>query len=204
MLGSGVATYTGLQHGTPGASSTPHRRAERLGKKLRKAPKLDRKHHRGRARSAAILPVPPQERPPVRFDAVADRGRPLAQFILYTRNYQYFCNKAFGGYMHHTPAVALGRDQADDIGLRRTWRHACLEENINPSRSTLPLRVARAKPSSASVRSPRFSRPGRRSGRPDSRGAAEVYPGWAAGGGAAARGRARRAGCGGGGCGGGG
>ena len=31
------------------------------------------------------------------------------EFILYARNYQQFCNKAFGGYMHHTPAVALGR-----------------------------------------------------------------------------------------------
>jgi hypothetical protein len=62
------------------------------------------------------------------------------EFILYTRNYQHFCNKAFGGYMHHTPAVTLGRAQGDDIGLKRTWRYACLEENINPKApSRLPL-----------------------------------------------------------------
>jgi hypothetical protein len=65
------------------------------------------------------------------------------EFILYTRNYQQFCKKAFGAYMHHTPAVALGRGQRDDIGLKRTWRYACLEENINPKApSRLPLLFA--------------------------------------------------------------
>lgn len=65
------------------------------------------------------------------------------EFILYTRDYQQFCGKAFGGYMHHTPAVALGRGQNDDVGLRRTWRYACLEENINPKApSRLPLLFA--------------------------------------------------------------
>lgn len=65
------------------------------------------------------------------------------EFILFTRNYQAFCNKAFGGYMHHTPAVALGRGQTDDVGLKRTWRQACREENINPtSPSRLPLLFA--------------------------------------------------------------
>jgi hypothetical protein len=65
------------------------------------------------------------------------------EFILYTRNYQHFCHKAFGGYLHHTPAVELGRGQGDDIGLKRTWRYACLEENINPKApSRLPLLFA--------------------------------------------------------------
>lgn len=65
------------------------------------------------------------------------------EFILYTRNYQKFCKQAFGAYMHHTPAVALGRGQTDDTGLRRTWRYACLEENINPKApSRLPLLFA--------------------------------------------------------------
>ena len=31
------------------------------------------------------------------------------EFILYTRHYQQFCGKAFGGFLHHTPAVVLGR-----------------------------------------------------------------------------------------------
>ena len=65
------------------------------------------------------------------------------EFILYTRDYQRFCKKAFGAYMHHTPAVALGRGQTDDIGLRRAWRYACIEENINPKTpSRLPLLFA--------------------------------------------------------------
>lgn len=65
------------------------------------------------------------------------------EFILYTRNYQSFCAKAFGSYMHHTPAVELGKGQTDDIGLKRTWRHACVEENINPKApARLPLLFA--------------------------------------------------------------
>jgi hypothetical protein len=65
------------------------------------------------------------------------------EFILYTRNYQQFCSKAFGGYMHHTPAVTLGRGQTDDVGLKRAWRYACLEENVNPKApKRLPLLVA--------------------------------------------------------------
>lgn len=65
------------------------------------------------------------------------------EFILYTRNYEHFCKKAFGGYMHHTPAVELGGAQTDDVGLKRTWRYACLEENINPKAARrLPLLFA--------------------------------------------------------------
>jgi hypothetical protein len=30
------------------------------------------------------------------------------EFILYTRDYDQFCAKAFGKFLHHTPAVALG------------------------------------------------------------------------------------------------
>lgn len=62
------------------------------------------------------------------------------EFILYTRYYESFCNKAFGRFMHHTPAVVLGADRQDNTGLRRTWWYSCLEENINPRKATrLPL-----------------------------------------------------------------
>lgn len=65
------------------------------------------------------------------------------EFILYTRNYQQFCRKAFGGYFHHTPAIALGANQRDNAGLRRTWWQCCREENIHPRRpSRLPLLFA--------------------------------------------------------------
>ena len=62
------------------------------------------------------------------------------EFILYTRHYDAFCQKAFGSFMHHTPAVALGADKQNNAGLRRTWWYCCLEENINPKNATrLPL-----------------------------------------------------------------
>ena len=65
------------------------------------------------------------------------------EFILYTKNYEQFCQKAFGRYMHHTPAEVLGAGQRSNEGLRRTWWFACLEENINPRHATrLPLLFA--------------------------------------------------------------
>jgi hypothetical protein len=65
------------------------------------------------------------------------------EFILYTRHYDAFCKRAFGRFMHHTPAVVLGPQQRDNAGLRRTWWHCCKDENINPSRPTrLPLLFA--------------------------------------------------------------
>ncbi len=65
------------------------------------------------------------------------------EFILYTRNYQLFCKKAFGRYMHHTPAVVMGANRANNEGLRRVWWHSCIEENINPKKSSrLPLLFA--------------------------------------------------------------
>jgi hypothetical protein len=65
------------------------------------------------------------------------------EFILYTRSYNEFCRRAFGRFMHHTPAVVLGRDRKDNAGLRRAWWYSCKEENINPAKSTrLPLLFA--------------------------------------------------------------
>lgn len=65
------------------------------------------------------------------------------EFILYTRHYEQFCQRAFGRFMHHTPAVVLGPHKRDNTGLRRTWWHCCKDENINPSLPTrLPLLFA--------------------------------------------------------------
>ena len=65
------------------------------------------------------------------------------EFILYTRDYEKFCRRAFGKFLHHTPAVALSADKQNNTGLRRVWRHACLEDNINPLTPTrLPLLFA--------------------------------------------------------------
>lgn len=65
------------------------------------------------------------------------------EFILHTRHYERFCKSAFGGFLHHTPAVALGRSRDRNEGLRRCWWHVCREENINPRAPTrLPLLFA--------------------------------------------------------------
>lgn len=66
------------------------------------------------------------------------------EFILYTRNYEAFCRQAFGGFLHHTPAVALRPEQRDgNAGLRRVWWQCCREENIHPQKPTrLPLLFA--------------------------------------------------------------
>ena len=62
------------------------------------------------------------------------------EFILYTRSYEQFCSKAFGRFMHHTPAVVLSPSKIDNEGLRRVWWHSCKEENIDPRSATrLPL-----------------------------------------------------------------
>lgn len=65
------------------------------------------------------------------------------EFILYTRNYATFCNRAFGRFLHHAPAVVLTRDRHDNTGLRRVWWHCCKQENIDPRKATrLPLLFA--------------------------------------------------------------
>lgn len=65
------------------------------------------------------------------------------EFILYTRHYELFCKKAFGKFLHHTPAVVLGSNRNQNIGLRRAWWFCCKEENINPKKPTrLPLLFA--------------------------------------------------------------
>ncbi|MFO1340081.1 MAG: hypothetical protein U1F53_17950 [Burkholderiaceae bacterium] len=66
------------------------------------------------------------------------------EFILYTRLYEQFCQRAFGRFLHHTPAVVLsGQARQANAGLRRCWWYACLAENINPRRATrLPLLFA--------------------------------------------------------------
>lgn len=65
------------------------------------------------------------------------------EFILYTREYGVFCQKAFGRFLHHTPAVVLNADKQNNTGLRRCWWYCCKEENINPEHpSRLPLLFA--------------------------------------------------------------
>jgi hypothetical protein len=65
------------------------------------------------------------------------------EFILYTRQYDRFCKRAFGGFLHHTPAVVLKSNRQNNMGLRRCWWFACKEELINPRKPVrLPLLFA--------------------------------------------------------------
>jgi hypothetical protein len=66
------------------------------------------------------------------------------EFILHTRDYHNFCAQAFGSYLHHTPATALGNDrQQSAAGLQRCWRYTCKLEGVDPQSPThLPLLFA--------------------------------------------------------------
>lgn len=65
------------------------------------------------------------------------------EFILDTREYHRFCERAFGRFFHHLPAPLVARNTDIGGGMRVTWRMACIEENINPAKATrLPLLFA--------------------------------------------------------------
>jgi hypothetical protein len=64
-------------------------------------------------------------------------------FILFTRGYHAFCDRAFGRFLHHTPAEAMQSPTQAQDGIKRAWRLACLREGIDPKRpDRLPLLFA--------------------------------------------------------------
>ncbi len=65
------------------------------------------------------------------------------EFILFTREYERFCMKALGRFIHHTPAEAMETRVIAQKGIKRAWKISCFRENIsvrNPER--LPLLFA--------------------------------------------------------------
>ena len=68
------------------------------------------------------------------------------EFILHTKEYQDFCEGAFGRFLHHTPAEAFDRNLSankEKDGLKKVWKAACEKEEIdrfNPEK--LPLLFA--------------------------------------------------------------
>lgn len=54
------------------------------------------------------------------------------EFILFTRNYQHFCQRALGRFLHHTPAEAMRSPTEAQEGIRRAWRLACQRDNLSP------------------------------------------------------------------------
>lgn len=62
------------------------------------------------------------------------------EFILFTREYAYFCKKGLGRFLHHIPTEAMESKTAAQEGIRRAWRLSCAKANINPQKPTkLPL-----------------------------------------------------------------
>lgn len=61
-------------------------------------------------------------------------------FILFTRGYHQFCKRAFGRFLHHTPAEAMSSPTQAGEGLRRAWRLCCAHDGIDPKfPARLPL-----------------------------------------------------------------
>jgi hypothetical protein len=69
------------------------------------------------------------------------------EFILYTREYERFCARAFGAFLHHTPAVVLGAERKSNEGLRRVWWYCRKYENISPFQPTRLLCCSPSMPS---------------------------------------------------------
>lgn len=64
-------------------------------------------------------------------------------FILDTKAYHRFCQRAFGAFFHHIPAGRPVSSSSRNEALHLTWRLACLEENLDPGKATrLPLLFA--------------------------------------------------------------
>jgi hypothetical protein len=65
------------------------------------------------------------------------------EFILFTRNYEAFCRRALGRFLHHTPTEAMPSPTMASDGIRRTWRLACRRAGIDPLAATaVPLLFA--------------------------------------------------------------
>jgi hypothetical protein len=60
------------------------------------------------------------------------------EFILSTRAYEEFCQKAFGRFLHHIPAEAMQGTEYASEGIKRTWALACKREGIDPK---TPIRL---------------------------------------------------------------
>ena len=53
------------------------------------------------------------------------------EFILFTREYETFCKKTFGYFLHHTPAESMSSPTVAQSGIKLIWKLACCLENIN-------------------------------------------------------------------------
>lgn len=61
-------------------------------------------------------------------------------FILSTKAYASFCQRAFGRFLHHHPAETMTSPTQATQGIKRVWNLACLQENIDAAK---PQRLPR-------------------------------------------------------------
>jgi len=69
------------------------------------------------------------------------------EFILYTRDYSYFCQRVYGHYLHHMPndTPSIDDDFLSGVGrgwmdLGRTWILSCMRSGQDPRKpTTIPL-----------------------------------------------------------------
>jgi len=62
------------------------------------------------------------------------------EFLLFTREYQSFCQKGIGRFLHHTPTEVMKSPTSAQEGIKRAWRLACAKERIDlKSPKKLPL-----------------------------------------------------------------
>lgn len=62
------------------------------------------------------------------------------EFILFTREYKRFCDRALGRFLHHTPAEAMRSPTDAQAGIRLAWLLSCQRERIAPrTPAALPL-----------------------------------------------------------------
>ena len=62
------------------------------------------------------------------------------EFILSTKLYENFCRRAFGYFLHHTPAESMPSPTTAKEGIKRAWKLICAHEAINPKApNRLPL-----------------------------------------------------------------
>ncbi|MCP5230153.1 hypothetical protein [Accumulibacter sp.] len=65
------------------------------------------------------------------------------EFILFTRQYQQFCERGLGRFLHHTPAEAMRKPTDAQDGIKRAWRLSCKRQAIDPQLpQSLPLLFA--------------------------------------------------------------
>ena len=53
------------------------------------------------------------------------------EFILFTREYEVFCEKAYGYFLHHTPAESMSNPTTAQSGIQLAWKLSCRLEQIN-------------------------------------------------------------------------